>query len=463
MSKTLTVLAIVLVFSLSSFAQDAEKEKELGKVNISGSAWVAYAYFDSVATEMMGLGTDSINVFVGRGTLNFCVPFEGGVEAFIQIENKHLEEGYVLLAQDNIRLFFEQAYIKVKDIGTEKMWGTFGIQDIRYEPIGAGPLGNPLTGTALLLDVTEAESPWRDVGIDANLNGAYDPPGEVVLNPINTYKDTIEPVGLKLSYQTEQFTLDTLIFPAVMEGLTTTTDETIYGFYVTAPLAGVGKGSQFFGCLTLFSGSMKEQNVYTLGLGTLLKDLGMKGFEFFVEAYAQFGKAGRIIIAGEEEDWGAKGRLIHGGFKYAMEEAWIGLSYLWTPGDGDVGDDEMEMFVSYEDNDGTLIIESNDLGFDVDHNYSKIAAEGGFLFAVGAEEKNTALILRIAMCGFDEEVNQEDDLGTEIDVLIKYNYSKNISFIFAGGYLFGADALEPLTTDAENRAYMYAVGTVVSF
>ena len=137
------------------------------------------------------------------------------------------------------------------------------------------------------------------------------------------------------------------------------------------------------------------------------------------------------------------------------------------------GDDRTEgRFLSYEDNDATLIVEGNDYGLDIDTNYESLQVSVGVPLDLGGTQVQPRLL--VAAFRFLEAVPLAPDppagvgsrsrtLGTEIDASVDVAWTAQLSFTLAAAWLVGARALESFTADGDDGAWLFTVGARLRF
>lgn len=482
MNKKLCLLVVPVIFlgmALIAYGQVPPAVTTKGevtsasKITISGGIDLDYVYMDKVGMEVAtanswtpgGLATPkkSMDAVLGKFFVRFDVQLSDGVEAVLSLGNNILTDGLQpLAAGEGVEdVLFEYAYIKFKEFYNPNLALTLGIQDFKLDYRGKG---NPF-----FLDVKNSDSAWDHV------NSAV---------PHLTQWIIYDPVGFNLNYK--QDPVDFNLFGAIgSEGGTRSADEIVFGANLAYGLSNIGKlgkNSNVNLLLTWFSGGAAgpfsgldpgdthEQDVYTIGAGFDLFDIGdVKGLELFAEAYKQFGDAGRLTIAGNQETLDAKGYAFQGGGRYEFQNVtgnpWLEAKYVYISGDDDPTDTDCENFISYEGNNEFLIVENHVLGFDVDTNYSAFKLSGGIDVEL-QKEKMLHLSILAGFFKFNEEIvgaTKEDDLGTEIDFTAVFDYSKSVNFHATFGFLVGADALELFTAEEDNDVKGFVLGTSLRF
>lgn len=158
------------------------------------------------------------------------------------------------------------------------------------------------------------------------------------------------------------------------------------------------------------------------------------------------------------------------GFKYTQANMdyrpWVEVLYLYTTGDdggwaGDPGKIEHanENFVSFEDNDATLVVEENDYGLDIDSNYWKIQVAGGVSLSplFNNEADVSVKLLYAYFQANDTPWSVRDQIGHEVDLIFNWNYSQDLSFMLGFGFLWGSEFFE----DLDDYAYLIHHGPLV--
>lgn len=184
----------------------------------------------------------------------------------------------------------------------------------------------------------------------------------------------------------------------------------------------------------------------------------------------------------EQKSWG-----YYFGFQYTQADVdwkpWVEFMYMYLSGDdggwgGDPGKifHANEDFVSFEDNDATLIVEENDYGLDIDDNYWKIqVAVGASLDPVFNNEFDVDVkVLYAFFEAIDTPFTVRDNIGHELDLIFTWNYSQDLTFTLAAGWLwdnevhFDMDFYSPFIHDGPiNRLHddagMVILGTTLRF
>jgi hypothetical protein len=261
------------------------------------------------------------------------------------------------------------------------------------------------------------------------------------------------------------------LLPAIDEGGPASDDEAAYAVTFYYDLESVGKGSRI-GAILAFNAIPEgavgnTSSIMTIGGGASLKGLGgMDNLEVFGEFYVQSGDVGT------SGDAGGTAFNIGGHFDFEGDSApWVELQITMLSGDDDPADGDFDQFLSYENVNDFLIIESNVFGANIGTNYFAIKAMGGLSFTAGGGEKNNmSLTGGFGVFTASEDitvggsVGDTDKIGSELDVKLTYWYSKAVSMDVAAAFLFGSEVLEGATApDDEDSTMLFTFGVSGKF
>ena len=321
----------------------------------------------------------------------------------------------------------------------------FGLQDFVWDPMSRGQ--------PLFLAPSASESPW------AELPDSTVPPFPASgTNTVpQTRRDRIRPVGITAAVDDLGLKLFGLV---LTEGGPVQLDESITGAIVEGPIGSFRLG----GVVAFLAGnslvSDHDKQVWTAGLTA---SFASGPFFAGAEGYLQRGDAG-----GGARAEGNACRLI---VRYADG---IRLQATATRVSGDRrGDDRKEgRFLSYEDNDATLLVEGNEFGLDVDNNYQTVQLSAGLAIDAGGTMLYPQVL--VALFRFLEAVPLPPDpafgvsgrsrtLGTELDATLEAAVSRQASLTVGAAWLFGADALENFTADRATQAWLATAGFRLRF
>lgn len=312
-----------------------------------------------------------------------------------------------------------------------------GIQDFAWDPVGRG---HPL-----LLATSRSESPWGELP-----DSTVPPfPASGTNTVPQTRRDRPRPVGITARIDP----LDLTIFALVIgEGGAVRFDETVTGGSYETAVGDFHLGAvyAFLAADSLFRDH--DRQVWTAGATA-----SFTHGPWFVgaEGYLQRGDAG-----GRSRAQGSATRLVA---RYANG---VRLQATATRISGDRrGDDRREgRFLSYEDNDATLIVEGNEFGLDIDTNYETVQVSAGYSYVT----------LTAAFFRFLEAVPLPPDppagvsgrsgaLGTEIDGSLEVPVNGQVTVAAGAGWLVGARALENFTSRRESQSWLLTAGVRLRF
>jgi len=320
-----------------------------------------------------------------------------------------------------------------------------GQQDFVWDPMGRGQ--------PLFLAPSASESPWGELP-----DSTVPPFPASGSNTVpQTRRDELRPVGITARIDDVDLTLFCLL---LREGGSVRLDESLAGAIYEKELGKARLG----GVLALLSGDSQfrdhDRQVWTAGLTLTFAD---GPFFAGAEGYVQRGDAG------------ARNRAEGNAFRVITRyAAGIHLQATVTRVSGDRrGDDRKEgRFLSYEDNDATLIVEGNEFGFDIDNNYQTVQLSAGIPIPSGSTTITPQVL--VALFRFLEAVPLPPDppfgvsgrsrsLGTEVDATLDAALSRQLSVGVAAAYLFGADALQNFTAARASQTWLGTVGFRLRF
>jgi hypothetical protein len=504
-----------VALSLPVFAQ-AEREVKTGgkdkettlKLMLNGGLDVAFAYDSEQLREtghwinggVDGENADPYYYFNGPAWLSFAASLQDNVELVIVIRNvpfnqDESDQDPALAGAntnitsrtnwgDNFNVTIKYAYMRIKELFDPAWSLSVGQMDVIWDIRGKG--------NAVFLDVAHAESPWSDV------SRAW----------AHSVRSEEFPVGFKVAYARDQFNFELGLFPVIRDAqaaagvVNQSRQQAIY--YLSGVFGVDNQGSKIGGIFALFHGINPQDNVYTIGLGGLW--VPQKDIEVFLEGYAQFGNAwtdsvpgsgGRAPLGGTPAAFAEDGE--HSAFMFLIggrldvpgeTAAFIELHFLWVTGHdmdggasfsnangfalGNASNDESREFMSYENYDVMLLLNSNEWGYDFDTNILQITVQGGVMMSTGGAMKNNLhFILKLAYGVAPQEwevaavpgIHAADDptgYGFEIDLVARWFLNKNANIYWSFGYLAGSEILENFNREEDSFAWIWLLGVQVS-
>lgn len=476
----------VLALALGAAAQDQEgkpirtvkENTDTLKITVSGDIVLDYVWRDGpLAAYTTRIDSTpgrprNENTFEGELAIQLDVELNNQVSAVIQIGRERVDTigGPNFLAFNGEIQFLENIVIRelrvnLKEFLAPEVSLQVGIPTWSFDVRGRG--------NAFAFDPRHAQSIARNAGTTEDR--------VIAVPPINDFEnrcgqpDELDPVGGVLTYATKELTLDFVALPMVIEGGSTGDDEALYAVDVWFNLdsVGLGKGSRVGGILALSTFEGSNTRLFTLGGGASLKEI-IPGLELYGEVYFQFGNAGKSTNLARDAD--AQGLGLQVGAQYSFGgdlNPWVGVNLTMISGDDDddTDDDSVDRFLSYENINDLLIVEDMYFGLDWDTNYFALKFSGGLAFSLGGQKNNIEVSAILGLCRTMEDVqiagNGEDKLGTELDVKLKWNITRQASLQAAVGLLFGSDLLEEVMDfsgdEEEDSAMLYTVGASLRF
>lgn len=334
---------------------------------------------------------------------------------------------------DALRFRLRQGWIELFDLVRA------GAQDFSWDPTGLGQI--------LFLAPSGAESPWGELP-----DSTVPPfPASGTNTVPQTRRDTQHPVGV--TARVEEVTLFALL---MREGGPVSADEGLWGVAAARAFEPVRVGA----VLALLTGGEREQAVWTGGVAV---SLDWAPFTFAGEAYRQLGRAGDGLRA--------SGSAVRALARYAGG-FWLQGAFVWISGDRRGDDGREGRFLSYEDNDATLIVEGNEFGLDVDSNYWSAQLSAGFGLELGEPKLRphlTAAFFRLLEAiplppdPLPGVGGRSRELGVELDGGVEVDWSSHLTFTAGAAYLLGAKALEEFTFSRSSRTLLFTLGFRLTF
>jgi hypothetical protein len=325
-----------------------------------------------------------------------------------------------------------------------------GLQDFVWDPLGRG---HPI-----FLAPSRSKSPWNELP-----DSTVPPFPSSGTNTVpQTRRDRLRPVGVTAKIDS----LDLMLFSLLLvEGGSSRFDESVSGAIYETALGDFRLGE----VLALLAGDSllrdHGRKIWTCGVtGSFAHGPFFAG----AEGYVQRGNAGSFPGTPRLRAEGSACRFLA---RYAD-----GLRLQATAAriSGDRrGDDRKEgRFLSYQDNDATMIVEGNEFGLDIDSNYETLQLSAGMPFDVGGVTVQPQVLA--AWFRFLEAVPLPPDpafgvsgrsrrLGTEIDASIEAALNRQFTLTAGAAWLLDAAALENFTARRDSQAWLLTAGFRLRF
>lgn len=457
-------LAALCLAALSATAQDrpvTTKPERADTVKLRMSGRINMDYVQRETALMMipnmnsigGAVNNSFNTVEGEVSIRFDAELTEKISAVVEIGRYRSHdfgmEPFIGFGGDVINdITLREAHLKVADFLSQGVSMQMGIIGWGFDVRGRGS--------------AMAFNPHYSQLLGRNHFDAADSTALMAARyGVDTHAE-LEPIGLHLSYSSGQLLVELVALPVVDEGGPVSQDEALYAVNLWYNLEQqVGKGSRIGAILALSNldapgptagATGSNTQVVTFGAGANLVFQG--GIEVFAEGYLQSGSAGRDKTAAQVE-FDAAGSAFQIGGRYTAageNKLWVEVSFILYSGDDDATDEEVNSFMSYENINDFIIIEDMNFGLDVDTNYSAFKVMGGLSFGVAGGKDNLELQAGVGFFTTTEDVvmsaspagTEDDALGTEIDVKVKYHLSKQARLNLNFGVLTGSDILEEM-------------------
>lgn len=455
----LGVAAIVFSLALPGAAQEVVSAKA-SRVTIGG-----YIDFDAVARQkdIFLLYDDRDEHFVNTDiAIDLTIDMTDNVSAFIRLRDNWV-------------------YDEFRDVGDT---GLFDIDTIMGINLGTyGPQypvhvwGNSWWDTdswlaveQAYIDVKEFLVPELDLRLGLQ-NLVWDLRGngdEFVLNVNENHGYCpIDAGAWKATYDADPLVVEGFV-ATLFETLGYTKDKALYGALATYPFDDMSKGQ--LGVL-VYNNDSVQLYIVDVGVDYWLNE----DTEIYGEAAFNFGEA---LAAGPDVEFDANGWGGYAGGMYTFSEVeWtpsVDLSFWYLSGEGDSTppfvDGDSDAFLTFEDVDTFAIIEENHYGWDIESNYWAVKA-----CASAKPREDLTADLKVGWFQRTEKYEdvlgwEEENIGTEVDASLTWQYSENLSVTGAVAYLFGSDVLEEILLDVVgdpdlvgDSGYMASLSTMLVF
>jgi len=503
MKKSLVTAMAALAVCAMALAAAAQQERNVTtakdkgdtiKVNVSGRVVLDYVWRSKELTTFTESystfdvpNADAENTFEGYAAVRVDAELSDKVSAVIEIGTLRVQAGGLGGGPDSIREFgsgfseanaicLREAQIRLSEILMPELSVKAGIADWSFDVRGKGQ--------CLAFDPRRSQTIARNIGFGS---GTQQTDTYEALHRADNMSEQY-PVGGVVTYARDAMTLHLVLLPTVIEAGAPCQDEALYALDFWYNIDQLGKGSKV-GLVAAIHGlselgpaldaGTNHTRMFTVGGGVLVKPEAVAGLELYGEIYKQFGKVGESVDTGtEEQDLDAKGLAFQIGAEYHFNDPmgiWLGINYTYVSGDGDDTENgDVDRFLAYESINDLLIVEDMYFGLDVDCNYTAIKISGGVALSVGQGKNNLEICAIVGLCKAQEKLapyggtDDEDKLGTEFDIRVKYNLSKQASLSGAFAILTGSDVMEDAmggsgVDDAEDKCMLYTLGLDVKF
>lgn len=401
------------------------------RIDVSGKIDLRYAVPGAEVNQLAGAGAESGNFWSGRFGLRVDATVKDGVVGTIELETRSYDDGLNLpLSSDpgEEELVIKQGFVDVPQFLSDHLRFRVGVQrqTVRTRPHDA----------AFFLDLGEAESFFSGVSAAGDGDWIAD-------------RDVLEATGLRLQWTPfEILTVDAFAH-VYAEGGPGSDDEAVYGLTASARVA---DAMAVWLLAALVSGGPGFEQVWTVGAGWNGYLGEGKPLELWIEVYVQGGETAPSV------DHSAY--ALNAGARWVGDGVWVEVGGELRSGDDAAADGESEAFLSYENQNRFLIMDSAEFGLDVDTNV--VVVRG----AVGLDSltlDGRPLRIRLDVGKFAAAEGAVDDWGLESDLTVTWDYNESLNLFVQGAWLAGSDVVEALSLDAEDAAGSLLAGANLRF
>ena len=441
--------ALIAVMALSAYAQQGIQtnadRKETLKVSVSGGFDVDWVWRGKEITAVLGSSGRDEGRIESNANVRLDVDLSNKVSVILNLATVRLNGDYDSIGQ-----------LGTADGQDVKLWDMAVRMQEVLDPAITLQVG---TNNDFTFDIRGRGSPLFFAPGYAGTFGA-NTGGNLDYNQV---------AGAVLWYNRDAAHFAVALLPAVIEGGAASNDEAAYAVTFMYDLDSVGKGSRIGAIISVntladldpANAGGSTSQIITIGGGASLKGLGgMNNLEVFGEFYVQSGDVGSSGDAG--------GTAFNLGAHFDVDgdsAPWIELQLTMLSGDDDPADSDIDSFMSYENVNDFMIIESNIFGVNLGTNMFAIKIMGGMSFTAGGGDKNNVQLSGglglftasedIAVGG---SVGDTDKIGTEFDVKLTYWYSKAVAMDAGVAFLFGSEVLEGTNVDEEDSTMLFTFG-----
>jgi len=362
----------------------------------------------------------------------------------------------------NRTLEVDEIYVEFKEVfystSRLRMGMSLGLKNIAYALDK-----DRKKGRSFFINVGQSENPYA---------GAYP-------NTASPGNRTLELTGSETSIGTTEFggvvlTLNTLVkkkkrggtqidigYGTLQETMEADDDRELMWVWITKDLVEHGRAHCFLAGLS----NNPTSRIWTFGGGGTYK---MGNYEIFGEAAGQIG----TFLEHNINQFGLVGPGMREELKQLAAGGYVGIRYThktkppkgvsssqvgWKPfveikywgltGDSDQNNRRQQNFISLEDWDEFIVVESDEYGFDIDTNVEALKFTAGF-----QPYKNMELVLQYGHFRRSDDQTAGDKIGDEIDLKLSWEPDESLRFEFGAGTLLNSVFLQNMK--ALTVAYM---------
>ncbi|MBI4564965.1 MAG: hypothetical protein HY716_09770 [Planctomycetes bacterium] len=421
-----------------SFAQEVRRHPDRAdtvRLTLGGTADLDAVYRSApLARARSAIAGAESGAIEAMASVRLTADLTAEAQAGLLLRTERIPVGSPGLGEDGQPVRLREAWIRADQLFHESVSVTFGAQPFAFDLRE--------NGSAFFFDPYNAESWFPEVN---------------ALLPVSA-PDTSQPAGAVLRWRTANAELG-LAFLTLREGGPSRNDEIAY---VSTATQRIGEASRAGLLAAVMTAPGPRTRLATFGAGLSYREL-KDGLELYGEAYVQRGSAGVTFVGGDQFELKAKGIGYQFGARVEDDPWWVEVNFTSLSGDDSAEDGEEKRFLSYENVNDLLILESNWYGLDLDNNYAALKAAAGYAW-------DRRLTLKVAWGRFT--LNEKaphlpapppriGKLGREIDVMLSFAWTTQISIHAGAGVLEGSELLQAVFQD--DRAVVAVFGTRIQF
>ena len=454
--------------STSLGAVKVDEERTTRYITLSGHLGSSLLFRDDFFSDST-LGNNSTNLdgdfFDPRVMLKIDIQMANNIRGVVEIQNEERNDilhqtslGNIYItnrtAANQFQFQFEKAFVQVDDFLMKGLKFRTGIIPHKYSLRA--------DGQSFFLNLGEAESPFA-TRADTHATGflaSYQP-----IEVVEFYVDAFYFVTSESGFDRRDETVAGINFDIYLPKTVKKDDES------TLTLA------RFFNLMFSSIQSDNGAEIWSIGTGFnyfFTGDPNIYVLETYGEAIFQWGEYNRKnkapAFSNINQDHLAFGAYVGTKFKYENSDfkPYADLSFWYISGDDDDPKRHKNNdFVSYEDIDSSLIMEENDYGLDVDSNYWSIKFKTGMKLNPIFNEEMRLELLYGHFRAIDSAPGRSKRMGDEIDVRVVWEYSPDLVFSLAAGFLFNSRYMDQLFDEigarGKSSAFLFRFETMLRF
>lgn len=458
--RFLASIAFATLCASVSSAQTPEKTKEAAdrlRIDFFLDAELSGAYRSHAITRILDRDNhrDSEAFLAPRFTIRAEARLPKSAEVVIEIENARLRSNLfdsdtwgtdanrtIPGRTDDFQALLEQAYVRVDNLFWNQLSVKIGLQDFALSLRGPGD--------SFFADLQESEfalvSPVAESVATGSLYGMAAPDGTTPATA-GIFRDCADAGGIRLTWNVAQKSLlflDAFWF-TTLEGGVRHADERFYGVNadLLIPLT-EDRPSIVNVILAGIENDRTGSQIWTAGFGLDFSPMSPENLDVYLEAYGQWGHYADSADHGFHHRAFAGRAGIKVPFPLPLKPTLDASVWILSGDRGDPDGHTNGDFVSYENINEALVVESALYGLDIDSNYFSPRLRAGATAKI-LNPDDLHIELLYAWFRFYREPTRAGGpgrpepgkkIGHEIDLRVRFEFSEHASFsLFAGALL----------------------------